>query len=193
MVKTVKVDSLYEVRYKNVHSDQKLDSNKALKPVHQPSGVLLLDVLKTLEHEIRNRHLLPSSHLDFSCFHPLWFQAETERNVFLWRAGFSLIEKDEFEFWVDVPALIQKRLSTLNKPSTDSPFSNGIWPKNDSDSVNQAINSEKQYLTELAQIFDSISDHATALCEVSTMVMQEICRSYSPHASVTLPVRIQKR
>jgi hypothetical protein len=188
MVKPIRVDSLYDVRYKNVHSDRQLDTLTC----NLEQGVLLLDVLKTLETEIQKRNLLPSTFTKVN-FHPLWFQAETERNVFLWRAGFSLIEKDEFEFWVNVPELIQKRLNSLADNNYESPFSNANWFYGDSDTDTNATKAEQQYLIELSNLFSSISEHATALCQASSMALKELSKNYNPKAAVILPGNKKKK
>lgn len=183
MVKTISLDALYDVRYKNVHGVHPQGAPK-------PQGTVLLEVLKTLEHQITARHLLPSNHKTQS-FHPLWFQAETERNVFLWRAGFSIIEKDDFEFWINVPQLINKRLSFLKKGPTDSPFLHPKWSF--SDDVSSSIDAEIKYLNELYELFDSVAEHATALCEVSSLVLAEISPVNEQKTTVVLPVIMSKR
>jgi hypothetical protein len=58
---------------------------------------------------------------------PLWFLAETERNIFLWRQGKSLDDVEDYEFWVDIPSLITKRRVQLESPQGLNPFTNPNW------------------------------------------------------------------
>src|SRR5438128_1283697 len=90
-----------------------------------PKAAVLLEVVKPLEQRLRMRGLLRSN--DSATFHPLWFLAETERNVFLWRRGCSLGQQDQFEFWVDLRLLISKRLHQLENVDFENPFLNPGW------------------------------------------------------------------
>jgi len=139
------------------------------------SGSILLDVLKTLENEVRKRNLLATVHS--YPFHPLWFQAENERNVFLWREGFSIIQKDDFEFWIDVNTLIEKRRQALRNSSYNHPLSNPQWPSMLDGA--EAIALEESYLTELSELFIKLADQATALCAASSEVIREL-RTHEP-------------
>ena len=67
-----------------------------------PKGCVLLGVLKSVENELRKRDLLGSEGEPTT---PLWFLAETERNIYLWRSGKSIDDQRDFSFWVDIPAL----------------------------------------------------------------------------------------
>ena len=171
----------------NEHSRTELyEKLKKLTPETRPgTGAILLDVLKTLETEIRTRNLFSSVH-SFP-FHPLWFQAENERNIFLWRNGFSIIEKDEFEFWVDIPSLIKKRKDALKNATFNHPLSNPNWPSmND---AAHAIELESAYLAELSELFLKLAEHATALCEASSMAIKELCAHEPAKAIVVLPIK----
>jgi hypothetical protein len=171
---------------KNVHSRTDLNNKSGqTAPVMTPQdGTILLEVLKTLETQIRSRNLLHSVH-SFP-FHPLWFQAENERNVFLWREGFSIIQKDEFEFWIDVPALIKKREKALINSTYNHPLSNPNWPS--MSDATQAIEIETKYLNEIAKLFDGLAMQATALCEASSRVVKELCAHEPQRHVVILPV-----
>jgi hypothetical protein len=168
---------------KNEHYRTNLNKPEPFEaPVASPGeGTILLDVLKTLETQIRTRNLLHGVH-SFP-FHPLWFQAENERNVFLWREGFSIIQKDEFEFWVDVPALIKKRQRALQDATFNHPLSNAQWPS--MSNASQAIELETTYLKELGSLFDALAAQATALCEASSRVIQELC-GHEPRKRVVI-------
>src|SRR5438045_1804769 len=72
--------------------------------IELPRTALTLENLKCVEESLTKRGLLPSS-----ISLPLWFLAETERNVFLWKHGLSLVNVEEFVFWIDVASLVDKR------------------------------------------------------------------------------------
>jgi len=137
---------------------------------HQIDNAVLADILKTLEQELQSRGLLPTPDLD--SFHPLWFLAETERNIFLWRNGFSLIQQDEFEFWVDLEALIQKRLAQLTQPDTANPFINPLWELSSSDA--DLIEREKEYLAHFIDALRKITAHAEALSKVASLIKEQV-------------------
>ena len=146
-------------------------------------GAVLLDVLRTLEQELQKRGFLDSG--GESSFNPLWFVAETERNVFLWRRGCSLIQKDEFEFWIDVRALIEKRLSALDRYDPQNPFVNPLWgePATSLDSVTR----ERAYLEAFLGKLETLHGHAYALCEVGSRVLRELCGEAAERERVLLP------
>ena len=89
-----------------------------------PKGCVLLGVLKSIENELRKREMLGISGQPTT---PLWFLAETERNIFLWRSGKSLDDQRNYSFWINVPALIKKRRHQLKKPQGLNPFTNPLW------------------------------------------------------------------
>lgn len=154
------------------------------------NNCILLDVLKTLELELQRRGMLSaceqSSGAETPAFHPVWFLAETERNIFLWRNGCSLIEHDEFEFWIDVRALIAKRLGALERFDSDNPFVNPLWGS--SLSVPSGGEAEKDYLERFLAVITSISDHASALCQVGSALIKELCPGAESRPSVSLPI-----
>lgn len=112
-------------------------------------GTMLLETLRAFERHCTERGLLPLSQWTS----PLWFIAETERNVFLWRRGCSLIQEAEFEFWFDVPQLIEKRRWQLESFDGSNPF--GV--------SREGQDHERQYLEQLAQLIHQACDHMHAL------------------------------
>lgn len=145
--------------------------------VECPLGSVLANLLKTLETRLHQRMDFPA--LPGKTFHPLWFLVETEINIFLWRNGFSLAEKDTFEFWLDIPRMIEKRLSSLHgSPKEESPFSNpgwepfsGAFPVGSSSSVRS--DEEIVYLERLKDVFGEIAKEAYALSQVGSMLYEE--------------------
>ena len=123
-------------RSHSVHSPSKNGQETCIAP---PKGAILADVLKTLEVQFQRRGMLPSGTESGPgmAFHPLWFVAETERNVFLWRQGCSLIQQDEFEFWIDIEALISKRLNQLDSADPENPFLNPLLDTTPSNRCNK--------------------------------------------------------
>ena len=130
--------------------------------------VILGDVLKALENRLQQKGLLALS----PQFHPLWFSAETERNIFLWRRGLSLIHLDQFEFWIDVPRLVAKRLQQMENAENDNPFSNAMWSEQISSP--EAQDAERSYLTTLLELLSETAGHVHALSQVGSLVRSEI-------------------
>ncbi len=134
--------------HKNVHS----------KP--PPARAVRLEVLKRLETEFQKRRIVPDSNTQL--LHPLWFLAETERNVFLWRRKLSISAADNFDFWVDVQALITKRLNQLEQTQSGNPFHQASWldiPQDDA-----LIGNEREYLLSVRALVSKIDQHIAVLC-----------------------------
>jgi len=148
-----------------------------------PEGALLLSVLKTLEIQLQKRGLIRKHKQDR--FYPLWFLAETERNIYLWRHGLSLTKQNEFEFWVDLEALVAKRLDQLAESV------------NEIDSMNAGLGygvldrdlalREREYLLTLVEVISKIQKHASALSHVGLIVEKEIIPNSTPRTQVVLP------
>lgn len=148
-----------------------------------PPGAVHLHLIKTLETEILNRRMLDGGS---SLFNPLWFLAETERNVFLWRRGCSIIQEDEFEFWVDIPALIEKRLGQLSRFDGENPFMNPLWGLSIADK--ETATKEERYLQSLFELINDVLLHLEAL----SIAASRICREESAAGEkevVVLPVK----
>ncbi|NLF25510.1 MAG: hypothetical protein GX589_07620 [Deltaproteobacteria bacterium] len=148
-----------------------------------PHGALLLGVIKTLEVQLQKRGLLQKQKLDR--FYPLWFLAETERNVYLWRHGHSLTNQADFEFWIDVDALIAKRLDQLEQTSEEIESMNaglgyGVLDQD------LAIK-EREYLLTLSELIRKIQNHASALSHVGLMIEREISSTCRRRTRVVLP------
>jgi hypothetical protein len=149
MIKTNAQEVPSEVAHKIAHS--------ACKNV--PVGSILLDALKPLEVSLFKDKKSPF---------PLWFLAETERNVFLWRNGLSLIHAPYCDFWVHIDSLIDKRLSQLSRANSDNPFCHTLWGPASPDPL--TIHEEKAYLADFKFLFQKIAIHADALCHVTTQL-----------------------
>jgi hypothetical protein len=165
----------------NTQATQKLhtDSHKI------PHGAVLLGVLKSVESELRRRELLGLSPSSAS---PLWFLAETERNVFLWRSGRSLDDSRYYSFWVDVPALITKRREQLSKPGGLNPFINPLWGSAPLDS--NLIRTEFDYLETVEDLVTTVFKQAEALSHASESIRKELEREdVAPRIAVVLPAR----
>jgi hypothetical protein len=148
-----------------------------------PQGALLLSMLKTLESQFQRKGFLRKSSRD--SFYPLWFLAETERNVFLWRGGYSLNRQHEFEFWVDIDALISKRLDQLESAASNAQHITSGWGIAVLDR-DLAIR-ERDYLITLAGLIGKIQAHASALSHVGLILEKEIAPSGIKRARVVLP------
>jgi hypothetical protein len=148
-----------------------------------PPGAVLASFIRTLETQLLSRGLVSPPRGDF---HPLWFLVETERNVFLWRNGLSLENADEFEFWVDPAALVEKRLLHLEAGSAENPFVNSLWGIA-SGAAPLSAQEEREYLTALLESMAKLAPHAHALSHVSSILGQEVLKPKLPR--VVLPAR----
>jgi hypothetical protein len=150
-----------------------------------PASAVLAEVLRTLELQFQKRGLV--SEIEAGTFNPLWFLAETEKNIFLWRHGRSLIEQDDFEFWINVEALVEKRLRQLEKMDYDNPFINPLWEISLPDP--EITNREKEYLSSFLDSFRKIYVHANALSRVANLLEQE----FRPKAEKEVVLLPEKR
>lgn len=141
----------------------------ANKSEHPPKAGVLLSCIKTLESEAERRGLIARERGDN--FTPLWFIAETERNIFLWRRGCSLIQEDEFEFWVDIEGLIAKRLKQLESTDSENPFTNPLWGYASFDEGIRAR--EKRYLSSLRGVVSALETHIHALSIIGSELSKE--------------------
>ncbi len=154
------------------------------KNVHPAgSGVILLGILKSVEQELRTRELVGDPAQEAT---PLWFIAETERNVYLWRNGRSIDDRAEYTFWVNIPALIAKRREQLRRNKGFNPFITSM--ANPGGEESQGIQAEHHYLDCLEDLAGSILKHAEALSHASESVRLELAPSTAPRATVTLPI-----
>lgn len=153
-----------------------------------PQGAVLMRVLKTVENELRRRKMVGSGHETVT---PIWFLAETERNIFLWRQGKSLDDMDEFEFWVDLPRLLSKRRAQLENPQGLNPFTNPHWGNSPLDT--RTVQHERDYLDDIEDLAECIIPHAEALSKASLAVQAELCKHSDTALKVLLPVAAVKR
>lgn len=127
--------------------------------------ILPLWGLKTLETKLAATFQL--SIIPGQLFNPLWFLAETERDIYLWRKGLSIKDKDSFEFLIAPLKLIEKRQIQLSpeqiksKGGRGNPFLNPVL---DLSSSNLEIcQSELEYLHELSCIITEICQELRVL------------------------------
>ncbi len=148
-----------------------------------PPCSILINYVKTLEIELRKRRLIGSHALD--SFNPLWFLAQTERDVYLWRHGFSITQQHEFEFWVDLPGLIKKREQQLGIADLDNPFTNPDWSLTQGvDSAN--LDQEMEYLKSLSCALSKINRHAHIISRMVSVLRLEV-EGYKTRKVVVLP------
>jgi hypothetical protein len=143
---------------------QKIHTPVCRNEQNLPEGAVLLGVLKAIETELCKRELLGAAG---SLATPLWFIAETERNVFLWRNGKSIGDHRAYSFWIDIRELIGKRREQLSRARGFNPFVN-MLPSSGGTEF------ELRYLDALEEIADTIFLHAEALSRASERVRQEI-------------------
>jgi hypothetical protein len=145
-------------------------------PVRHP-GCVLLGVLKAVEVELGKRELLGplAGHST-----PLWFIAETERNVFLWRAGKSIGDHVAFSFWIDIKEMIRKRRLHLSRSKGFNPFVN-LSPRSG------GVDCEHRYLDALEEFSATIFRHAEVLSQASESLREELAPGLPARAAVVLP------
>ncbi len=133
------------------------------------TGCVLLGILKSIENELRKREHLWSSGTPPT---PLWFIAETERNVFLWRTNQSLDDARKYSFWVDMRGLISKRREQLSRPQDANPFTNPLWGSGALDPT--LVERERDYLDALEDLIPNAFRTAEALSRASESLRLEI-------------------
>jgi hypothetical protein len=146
----------------------------------RPEDGLLLGVLKSLEQELHRRRRLQTLAHNGQCS-PLWFIAETERNVFLWRRGYSLHDEANFEFWVRPEQLVEKHLRLMNRQDGLNPFINPMWGMTETTSGD--LQPQIDYLDELLDQLSMVAAHASALSHASTRVLMELRGESEQHCS----------
>ena len=147
-----------------------------------PKGCVLLGVLKSIENELRKREMLGISGQPTT---QLWFLAETERNIFLWRSGKSLDDQRNYSFWINVPALIKKRRYQLKKPQGLNPFTNPLWGI--AAFEYKLVDQERDYLDSFEDLADSVLKHAEALSVASETIRSEVAPGSLQRPPVVLP------
>ncbi len=154
----------------------------------QGSGVVLLGILRSVEQELLTREFVGDPRQEAT---PLWFIAETERNVFLWRSGKSLDDRSRFIFWVDIRALIVKRRLQLQRSSGFNPFINSMIGAGTHDEQGTQI--EKQYLDHVEEMIDIIFRHAETLSHASESIRLELSPDSASRVAVTLPFDLRRK
>ena len=142
-----------------------------LSPADVPKSAVRLDLLKGFEIQLQRRGVLPE--LAGISQSPLWFYAETERNVALWRACLSILNKDDFEFWVDVPKLIEKRVRQTFSTDQFNPFL-GLEEGSPGGAETEHLAQERHYLSKLLEVFDRTGVHIHALSKVGHLAEDEL-------------------
>lgn len=126
-----------------------------------------LGALRKLEEEVGHRNRLRVG-LAYN-LNPLWFFAETEANVFLWRKGRSISEKANFSFWVDIKSLVSKRIGQLElSANSGNPFTNPFFGA--SSNFAHDPNAEVGYLRRFMDCVGVGLTHLSALCIAAEMI-----------------------
>ncbi len=151
-------------------------------------GALTLEGLQILEKRLLQRRLLPQP-LGALANNPIWFIAETERNIFLWRNGLSLADQFRFEFWVDYQALIELRLQRLENVDSENPFLAPLWGQSlpeGTTAEHSITQQEVNYLKTFLHAMQKIESHARALCETSSILAADLGQTERP-ARILIP------
>jgi hypothetical protein len=159
-------------------------------PARIPEHALLLGVLKAVESELTRRDFMGLRQYGAT---PLWFLAETERNVYLWRNGKGLDDQRNYTFWIDVPALIEKRRAQLGRQRGGgfNPFINPLGGNLPLDE--RALEVERDYLDVLEDLCVTIFRQAEALSHASETVRRELTTEAERRTTVVLPNPAQQK
>jgi hypothetical protein len=170
---------LFASHEKKISPTQQLQAELCKIDRPLPERAAHLSVLKTIEKELRLRGFLGNG---VEQAMPLWFLAETERNVFLWRKGLSIDDAHEFEFWVDVPSLIEKRRKHLERCDGFNPFIN-------ESPAETGAEQELRYLDIIEELGESVIDNAAVISRASQALQHELDPGAAQRAIVVLPYR----
>lgn len=154
------------------------NEQRTFKSVHLndlPSTAVLIDALRPLELTLIRRGLAGQG---AAPLHPLWFLAETERNVFLWREGLSLGDQGSFEFWVDVPALIERRRKQVHTAIEEPGFGNPFIA--DGVRTPATLSAEITYLDGMRERLERIYMQAFELSLIARTVQKELISGERP-------------
>ena len=132
-------------------------------------GLVLLGILKSIENELRKRQLLAKTGTPPT---PLWFLAETERNIFLWRNSKSLDDASLYSFWIDLGSLIEKRREQLETRQDHNPFINPLWGTAPLDA--SLVQNENDYLDAIEDLLPTVFRRAESLSRVSEALRIEM-------------------
>lgn len=143
-------------------------STRATSAPAVPAHAVMAEVPRMFEESLWKRGLLS---LPRGCT-PVWFLIETERNVALWRRGFSLIAVDEFEFLVDVPALIEKRERQLSDADESNPFH--LAPIAPGGVASEVWERERSYLRQFAELWATAQTHLAAMSGAAQLLMNDL-------------------
>jgi hypothetical protein len=153
-----------------------------------PQSAVLLGVLKAIECELRSRHQLGTTPTTSAT--PLWFLAETERNLYLWLTGTGLANASRTVFWVDTNALICKRRKQLSRHS-NSFATYGFNPFITRDQNSGEPNNEGSYLDELERLGCEIFKRAAMISRISDSLYDELIPPGKARKRVVLPFDIK--
>ena len=155
-------------------------------PPNLPSEAILYDTVRVFEQALAARGLIDTGL--YRGVTPLWFLAETERNIYLWRRGLSLDQSDNFEFWVDLRALIDKQRGRVRTSEEGGASS---WHEDNPLGFDAARSFS--YFSELLRHFGSIALHAHALSRAASQVRREVSPGESIREFVLLPALSRPR
>ncbi len=150
--------------------------------IYTSANLILLGSLKTLERLFQKRHL---TKYEQTSFYPLWFVAETERNVFLWRNQLSLSDSDQFEFWIDPLKLISKREQQLLRLKPETPFFGPLWMTGSR--TEDTSREELLYLEQLVIDIKEMLPHLHALSFIGSRLEQEKSGGSEELIDIVLP------
>lgn len=156
--------------FENISSQYKSEQSTGNTPQKLPENGFLLSFIKRFELSLCERGLLPP--LRGNSFNPIWFLAEMERNIYLWRRGLSIDNATDYLFWLDIRSLVTKRLNLLEQNNKDNPFLNPLWGMGDVGSGfdSEVSDSERSYLQRFLEVYHHAEVHLNALSMVQILI-----------------------
>ncbi|MCB0328161.1 MAG: hypothetical protein KDD70_00820 [Bdellovibrionales bacterium] len=131
-------------------------------------------ILKSFEESVRSKGLLGD--YESGNFYPLWFHYEQERNIQIWRNGYSLSDLSDATVWVDPLALLnkvmQRKQAGVNPLTAPGYFDSGPSDTDDGES--------NRYFSALGVLLEKALPHLHALsvvaaqCAQSTSVVESL-------------------
>jgi hypothetical protein len=162
-----------------LYSMQNIHTQPRKNVSHTPAGCVLLGVLKSVEQELSSRERLGMAQANAT---PLWFLAETERNIYLWRRGYSIADHESFSFWIDIHALITKRKRQLRRTKGSNPFIAFGSPSSETGTANESL-----YLKAFEELSSTIIHYAGAVSQASQEIIEQLNPAHPKQRIVVLP------
>jgi hypothetical protein len=117
----------------------------------------------------------------------LWFFAEKERDNYLWRKGNSISDEENFEFWIDIKKMCEKRLKQIELSEEGFEVLHSGRVANNQTFFNEDhASKEKEYINALYSSSSKIETHASALSHAGLILENEISNGENKNITFVL-------